>query len=689
VQAKPVDKTIGGVTFEDRFAHLQDDTPEALEWQWARDARARAKAESSPNFGRVRDRLIQLGDAPSIYVPRKRGPYWFVLAQENGDTVVRASAEPNGPGRTIVSGRAISEIHGGGELMMAWIAASPHGRFVAAGWGLDGDMFGTWSIYETESGRHVLDTPAVLYSGARPGWLPDESGFWLDGRNEEGLHYLRFVPVLAGTAERCEINLPEHLVEAKHSGLTPQVSPDGRRAIVVTEPHEHVALVYIDLDTLEARRFLPESFEGECDGSWVDGDTYVARVNSGEPKGRVVAVPAASSQDMATWRELVPAGDGFIGWAGIVAGRLYVGDFVDVSMRVRVFDLDGNLLETLPLEGPGSSPAMFLERAIRPTDVFAFNHATFTRSAVMLVHDSETAELRQIGHPKFQLNGVEAEQHFAISKDGARIPYFVVRRSDLAPVPQPTLVHAYGGFNISMLPTFATNFVPFIEAGGVFVQASLRGGSEYGKAWHDAGRLFNKRNTFDDLEAVAKALIAEGISIPERMAFQGASNGGLLAGAAIVYQPHLWRAVAPVVPVFDIMEMLPLTPATAGIRAIMYEDYGDTENPEVARSVIAWSPYHNIKDGVTYPAVYQVFGEFDVGCMPFHGRKFTARLDEANNGDRPIELRVWRNTGHGVLDPETSAAYTAEWLAFLMDEVGLKAADLSVPCSKTSSSARA
>src|SRR5690606_33252341 len=133
---------------------------------------------------------------------------------------------------------------------------------------------------------------AILYSGARPGWLPDESGFWLDGRNAEGLHELRFVPVADGAAERPAVLLSESLVAAKHSGLTLQVSPDGRRGVTVTEPHEHVALALLDLETLEPTPFLPDGFEGECDGSWIDGGTYVARVNNGGPRGRVVAIPA-------------------------------------------------------------------------------------------------------------------------------------------------------------------------------------------------------------------------------------------------------------------------------------------------------------------------------------------------------------------------------------------------------------
>jgi prolyl oligopeptidase len=672
MKANPVQKTIGGVTFEDRFAHLQEDTDESLAWQWERDALAQAAAEASPNYAPVRERLRQLGDTGGLSVPRKRGSLWFALGKDGEDSVLRVGDAPDGQGRIIVSARDIACSHGTGAVFISpFFEPSPKGRFVAVPWGADGDMIGLWSIYETASGRHVRDAKGILFTGARPGWLPDDSGFWLDDRTEDGLHRLRFVPAAVDATDGPEVVLPAALVAGKHSGLTLQVSPDGARGVVVTEPHEHVALVHLDLGTSAFRSFLPDGFEGECDGSWIDGETYVARITDGGSRGSVVAIPASTSQDRSSWRELVPEGEGFLAWAGVVAGRLYVGDLVDVSLRVRVFDLDGKLIETLPLENPGSSPSMWIERAIRPTDCFAITHGTFTRSPVLFVHDADSGELRQVGAAKHVLEDVTAERRFATSRDGTRIPYYVVRRKDVAAAqPQPTLVYAYGGFNVSLLPTFPAIHAPFIEAGGTFVQASLRGGAEYGRAWHDGGRLLAKRNTFDDLEAVAEALVADGVAATEAMAFQGASNGGMLAGAAIVFQPHLWRAVAPCVPIFDIMEMLPLRPDTAAIRAIMYEDYGDPTIPEVAQSVIQWSPYHNIRDGIAYPAVYQVFGEFDVGCMPFHGRKFTARLEEANVGDRPIHLRVWRNVGHGTNDP----AYNAQWLAFVMDQVGLQAA---------------
>jgi len=675
VQAKPVQKTIGGVTFEDRFAHLQDDTAEALDWQWQRDALTRQAAEASPNYTTIRDRMLQLDATDGAFTPRKRGGLWFVIGSADGDPVVRVSDAPDSAGRIVVSARSIADGIGASKVMIGRIEASPKGRFFAIAWGADGDMIGQWSVYDTANGRHLADAGGIIHTGARPGWLPDESGFWLNDRTAEGFHQLRFIPVIEGTAERPAVPLPVALVGTTHSGLTLQIAPGGRRGVLVTEPHEHVALVHLDLDTLETTPFLPSGFDGECDGSWIDDDTYVARVNNGVPRGRVVAIPVTTSRDLSTWRELIGEGEGFIGWAGTVGEKLYVGDLVDVSLRIRVFALDGTLIETLPLESPGSSPSLRSDRSVRPTDALAFSHATFTRSSVLFVHDPDTGTLSQIGEPKQRLAGVVAEQRFATSRDGTRIPYFIVRLQDLdRDRPQPALVHAYGGFNISILPSFPTTAVPFIEAGGIYVQASLRGGAEYGKAWHDGGRLFNKRNTFDDLQAVAEALIADGVSAPDRLAFHGGSNGGLLAGAAIVFQPDLWRVVVPQVPIFDIMEMLPLTPETAVVRAIMYEDYGDPTEPEVARSVMTWSPYHNVKDGTVFPAVYQIFGEQDLGCMPFHGRKFTARLDEANSGDRPIHLRVWRNTGHSVTDPVQSAAYYAEWLSFVMDQTGLTAA---------------
>jgi prolyl oligopeptidase len=206
----------------------------------------------------------------------------------------------------------------------------------------------------------------------------------------------------------------------------------------------------------------------------------------------------------------------------------------------------------------------------------------------------------------------------------------------------------------------------------VFIHANLRGGAEHGRDWYNSGRLHNKQNTFDDLFAVAEDAIAAGITSPDRLAFQGVSNGGLLAGVAIAQRPDLWRAVVPRVPLLDMMELLPGDDSTtAAIHAIHFEDYGDPTKPEDAPFRYAYSPYHNVREGIAYPAVLQEFGEKDLGCRPFHGRKFTARLQEATTSDRPILLRVWRNTGHGSLEPEVAALQHAQWLGFVMHHLGM------------------
>ncbi len=671
---KSVTKTIGDITFDDPYAHLHEDTAEALAWQWEQDEMARQAAQASPNYESVRKRLLSVrpGDRFAL-APVMAGGRWFSIGKHEGELAVLVQNDLTASARIIDTAAAIAARSGVNNALLFGVAPSPHGTYLAVAYLLDGATISPWGVYEVASGRPLFATPPQVHLHSQPAWLPDESGFWLGGHTKDGLHRQRFHPVAPGAAERPEIVVPESLAGAMYPTLTAQMSPDGRRAILVSEPHEHIAVALLDFDTRKMRTFLPEGWQGECDGTWADDATYIARVNGDAARGRIVAIPIASSQDASTWRELVPAGEGFVAWAGLVAGRLYVADMVDVSMRIRVFDLDGRPLETLPLKAPCAIPSMMVSRSIRPTEGFAFLHTTFTQSAALMMHDPKSGVLKCVRAAEINLDAVDVERRFATSRDGARIPYFVVRRGDVdATRPQPTLVHAYGGFNVSLLPDFPSLFVPFIEAGGVFVHASLRGGGEYGRDWHDAGRLKHKQNTFDDLAAVARALIDEGISTPAQMAFQGTSNGGLLAGVAIVQQPYLWRAVAPDVPLLDIMEAFAPTPETAAARAVLYDDYGDPSDPEQAKVIYAWSPYHNIVEGLAYPAVYQTFGENDPACRPFHGRKFTARLRAADTSGRPIHLRVWRNTGHMVTEPIQAAAYVSEWLSFVMDQVGLR-----------------
>ncbi|MFI7700521.1 prolyl oligopeptidase family serine peptidase [Nonomuraea sp. NPDC049480] len=502
----------------------------------------------------------------------------------------------------------------------------------------------------------------------RPGWLPDGSGFYLHGRTSTGEHELRFHPVPAGSAAPAADVLDT--IPATALAVTPQVSPGGRHVVAVTVPHEHVAAAVAELPDGRWRRFAPEGFTGELHGDWLDDDTYVA-IATDEPRGRVVAIPAATSADPRTWRELIPAGPLVLRSLQIVRGLLVVATLNDVSLDVRVHRPDGTPIGTAPLPPASASMGLTGPGRVKPrTDELVFSAGTFTTSDITYRLDVATAGLQELERGD-SLDGITTEQFFATSKDGTRIPYYVVAREDVdRSAPQATLVTAYGGFNIPWLPGFLAGNTPFVQAGGVYVQANLRGGSEYGRDWYDAGRLHHKQNVFDDLRAVAEDLIARGIAAPQTLAFHGRSNGGLLAGVAAVQQPDLWRVVVPEVPVLDVLEPLAEGPGAEAIRAIYAEDYGDPQDSDDAAVLFSYSPCHNVAEGVPYPAVYAIFGRHDIGCPPSAGRRFVAALQHATTSDRPLRLRVWEDVGHGSLDPRIAARQQAEWLAFVMDELG-------------------
>jgi len=674
---RPAVKTIGAVRFEDPFANLQDASEESLAWQWAQDALAEQDARSWPGFARVRARIGEVAKSAGSMMegpPRRLGGRWFWTGStaKSPAMTVLVSDTVDGPRRAVVEMTDLLPAEQAPTGMVIWYEPSPDGELVALAVISGGAMVGTWYIVECATGRVLATRPCVAYTGARPGWLPDASGFYLGERDGQNRHTLVFVPIKPGTPDRPTVTFEFTDIPANVSGLTPEVSPDGSRVILLAGPHERIAYVIGEPATGTWRRFLPSGHEGECQGAWLGNDTWVARVHSDDvPRGRVVAIPAATSTDAATWREILPQSESVLRAVRILGDRVVVGEVHHCSARFRTMALDGSDRRTVPLEGPGSSMITYIQRRFDTTEVLVIDYQTFTRSSGTWLYDPATDRLTLVRAPGAELKGITVGQRFAKSLDGTQVPYFVVHRADVAlDRPRPTLVTGYGGFNVALMPSFLNHIAPFIEAGGVYVHANLRGGAEYGKHWHEAGRLACKWNVFLDLFAVAEQLIADGLTTSDLLGMTGASNGGLLAGVAIAHRPDLWRVVVPVVPIFDQMEPIVGGPELEPVRAIFYEDYGDPKHPAMSRVLYSYSPYHSIRDGVAYPAVFSVFGEKDLGCMPFQGRKFTARLHEASTSGRSIRLRVWRATGHGAMG-ETGELQAAEWLSFVMRELGM------------------
>lgn len=679
-----VRKTVGGIMFDDPYDWLQRESDEALAWQKRQVEDAVTTARSVPFYQRLVDRIRHSHSGSNAAMltgagPRLVGGRWFRIDRNDAGTaeVVRVADSRDGLGHVVVDTAELSAQRADGLVVsLAYLEPSPDGRLVAFGTVTGGDMTGVLHVADVDSG-HLLDVevPVLFFNMPRPEWLPDGSGFFLAERGADARHQVRFVPVDDAAPDIPVAVFDFADVPSTLPALLVQVSPSGRHVVAVTAPHEHVAAVGGEVGG-DWGRFSPDGFAGELHGDWLDDDTYVAIVTD-TPRGRVVAIPYATSTDPNTWRELVPASDLVLRALQVVDGRLVVSSLDDVALDVRVYHGDGTLVgkAALPpfsgsfgLVGPGRVKAR--------SDAFVFAVSTLTSSDVTYELDVATARLDEVTPPDERLEHVDVQRRFATSRDGTRIPYFTVASDELdLTSPQPTLVDAYGGFNAPWIPSFTPQLPPFVESGGVYVRACLRGGSEYGQDWYHAGRRHSKQHVFDDLRAVAEDLVARGQALPETLAFEGASNGGLLAGVAVTQQADLWRVVVPVVPLFDMLEPLADVPGADAIRSYYTEDYGDPDVPADAAVMQAYSPYHNVVEATPYPAVFCVFGEKDLSCPPFHGRKFTAALQHATTSGHPVCLRVWDDVGHGSADPDIAAQLAAEWLAFVMRELGMTLAD--------------
>jgi len=413
----------------------------------------------------------------------------------------------------------------------------------------------------------------------------------------------------------------------------------------------------------------------------VIGDRYVAVTDIGAPRGRVVGIPLDSStpNDSASWEEIVPESEAVIRSVWPVRDHLYVTEFVDTYARVRMFTVDGRLAGEVPLPGLGAIAELPfpLMNASAPTDesCFLFGFSSLIASWGTYLHRPGANEIVTLVAPEVTLDEAVVEDHWAVSSDGTRIPYHVVRLTRAtAELPRPTLMYAYGGFNAPWVPQFPGAMAAFVAAGGLFVHCHLRGGGEFGLDWWSGGRLKNKQNCYRDLYAIAEDLIARGATRSDVLAVTGGSNGGLMAGVAAVQRPDLWCAVVPRVP---LMDLIGACRDPYGRNAVSI-DFGNPDDADEVRRLAGFSPYQMIEDGKAYPAVYIDAGDTDPRCPPWHARKFAARLQAAQAEDAPILVRIWSNVGHGwATAKDVEIEEHTEWLAFVMQQVGLTCGSMS------------
>jgi len=407
------------------------------------------------------------------------------------------------------------------------------------------------------------------------------------------------------------------------------------------------------------------------------GQHYIAITSEDAPRGRLVAIPLASPQDRSSWRELLPHSDAVLACALVVGTRIALLDLVDTYARLRVLEADGSLHGEIALPGRGvvnsfggvmDAPNMIDSLTRGAPGEVSFIYCSPSQAPALYRANVDTLAIECLREPGQTLD-VQVHDRCCTSADGARVPYHVIARRELDLTrPRPAILHGYGGFNVAFLPGWAgAGLAAWVQAGGVLVLAHLRGGGELGpEQWHQ-GRLARKQNSFNDAFAIAEALIADGVTRGDRLGAVGGSNGGVMAAALAVQRPDLFRATSPQVPITDILARGrdPITVAAS-------LDYGDPADAALAPSVLAWSPYQGVRDGVAYPALLIDCGLNDPRCPPWHGRKFAAALQHASTSGLPVLLRVRAGAGHGAVGEAAQALQNAEMLSFFADQLGLE-----------------
>lgn len=392
---------------------------------------------------------------------------------------------------------------------------------------------------------------------------------------------------------------------------------------------------------------------------------YVTNWNA--PRYRLVSIDLDAPTPH--WREVVPQGNDILERAGIVGDRLVLNYMRDAASHAEILGLNGSKVQALRLTGIGTASG-FRGRPGDPETFYAFT--SFNCPASIFRLDIESGQTTPFATPRicYDPDAYVVEQRFFTSKDGTRVPMFIVRSRAVvaAGKPVPTLLYGYGGFDVSLTPGFSATRMAWLEAGGAYAMANLRGGGEYGRAWHDAGRGPNKQNVFDDFIAAAEFLIDQGIARKNGLAIQGGSNGGLLVGAVVNQRPDLFAAAVAQV---GVMDMLRFDRFTAG--RYWVDDYGRPDREADFKVLRAYSPYHNIRDGVSYPAILVTTADTDDRVVPGHSFKYTAALQHAHLGDKPRLIRIETRAGHGSGKPTDKAIDEgADILAFLAQWTGLK-----------------
>ena len=692
---KPIMDIYHGTKVVDNYRWLEDgNSAETQKWVAEEKSYTRSILDPLPGRDAIHKRLTELLSIGSITAPFLAGRHYFYTKREGmqNQPVLYVRDGLNGPDRVLVDA---NQLAADGTIALDWFQPSDNGKYVAYGTSPSGSEMSTLHVIETKTGTILPDT-IERTRACSIAWLHDNSGFYYTRYPNKG-------DVPAGQ-EMYNRHVFFHLLgspvdsddpifgEGRDAEDWPNVSlsNDGRWLLInVEQGWTKTELFLMDLKSNKAPVRLTTGKNFLYKADIYEGKVYIT-TNEDAPRYHLLVTDAGNFERDA-WKEIIPQTDAVLQGAAVFGGKLFAQYEQNATSQLKLFDLDGKKLSDIMLPALGTVfgtgekwnrdevfyafQSFTVPPSIYRIDLTQINHVSIlgTDGKQTDIGDIPSNLWAKVDAPSIDPSAYEVAQEWFQSKDGTRVPMFVVHKKGLAKNGKnPTLLTAYGGFNISMTPTFSRTAYLWMEHGGIYAVANLRGGAEFGEDWHRAGMLEKKQNVFDDMIAAAQHLITEKYTDKNHLAIQGGSNGGLLMGAMITQRPDLFRAVVCQVPLLDMLRYQDFQ-----IAKLWIPEYGSADDPAQFKWLYAYSPYHHVKAGAEYPAILFMTADTDTRVDPMHAKKMAALMQaEAKNGQsktRPILLRIEQKAGHGAGKPVTKQIEEfTDIYSFLFWQLGVK-----------------
>jgi len=677
-KAKKVDQVddYHGVKVSDPYRWMEDTaSADTQSWIEQQNKITNAYLATIPEREKIKARLTELWNYERIGAPSKIADGFYLYSKNDGlqnQSALYRTKSINDAGEVFFDPNKLSA---DGTVALSGSSFTDDGKLWAYGIAKSGSDRTEWKIKNLETGEHLTDTLRPNRQGG-VSWLKDNSGFF----------YNRFPDAAAGAELKGASKFPKiyfHklgtsqdedklIYERPDDGelfVGGSVTEDGKWFVIsVTKGTQRMNEVHFKNLSDPNSPIIPLVNDRNNSWSFVgnDGPVFYFRTDKDAERGKLVGVNVLARTRI--WKEIIPQAEETLNGVQMINDQFVANYLKDAYTKIRIFDKDGKPVRDVELPGIGTAGGFGGRQ--KDTETF-YTYSSYNAPPTIYRYDMKTGKstLFRQAKVKFDPNAFEVKQVFYPSKDGTKVPMFIVQKKGIKlDGNNPTLLYGYGGFNISQTPGFSVARLPWLEMGGVYAVACIRGGAEYGKSWWANGARLNKQNTFDDFIAAGEWLIANNYTSNKKLAIQGGSNGGLLVGAVLNQRPDLFGAALPAV---GVMDMVRFTEFTVG--AAWKSDYGDPKNAADFKVLYAYSPLHNVKAGANYPATLVTTADTDDRVFPAHSFKYAAALQEAQGGKAPILIRIETKAGHGAGKPTTKQIEEqTDIYGFLVKNLGMK-----------------